>query len=128
MRPSGAVRGGAPRRCAAGARTLARVDTGRDAAALLADVARIGPFFAVGTGPAPAGDRWTALHALAAPPDAAAADPLRARITAVRAALDTDARVAASTAFQGLAAQVVSPLFAAVAVHGALPVPQGTHP
>jgi hypothetical protein len=100
------------------------VDTGRDVAALLADVARIGPFFAVGTGPAPAGDRWTALHALAAPPDAAAVDPLRDRLAAVGAALGTDARVAASTAFQGLAAQVVSPLFAAVAVHGALPVPE----
>jgi hypothetical protein len=121
-RRAAAVRSAEARR---GERTLARVDTGRDVAALLADVARIGPFFTVGTGPAPAGDRWTTLHALAAPPDAAAADPLRDRIRAVGAALGTDARVAASTAFQGLAAQVVSPLLAAVAVHGVLPAPAG---
>lgn len=104
-------------------------------AALLADIARIGPFFAVATGPAPSGGGWVALRALAAPPGAdplhvlappprsAQADPLHARIAAVRAALGTDERVAASTAFQGLAAQVISPLFAAVAVHGVVPVP-----
>jgi hypothetical protein len=101
------------------------VETGRDVAALLADVARIGPFFTVVTGPPPAGGGWVSLDAVAAPPGIAEADPLGDRIAAVRAALDTDARVAASTAFQGLAAQVVSPLFAAVAVHGVLPLPAG---
>jgi hypothetical protein len=104
-----------------------RVETGRDLPALLADVARIGPFFTVATGPAPAGGGWVTLRALATPMDAAEpgaeADPVRVRIAAVGAALGTDRRVAASTAFQGLAAQVVSPLFAAVAVHGVLPVP-----
>ena len=48
-------------------------------------------------------------------------DPLADRIAAVGAALGTDGRVAASIAFQGFAAQVVAPLFAAVAVHGVLP-------
>lgn len=93
----------------------------RDVPALLADVARIGPFFAVATGAAPPGGGWTALRALGAPAAAAEVDPLRDRITAVGDALGCDRRVAASTAFQGLAAQLVAPLFAAVVVHGALP-------
>ena len=96
------------------------MDTERDVPALLADIARIGPFFAVATGPAPAGGR---LGAPARPRDTVGyrgGRPAAARIAAVRAALGTDARVAASTAFQGLAAQVVAPLFAAVAVHGAV--------
>ncbi len=105
------------------------MDRGPDVEALLADVAGIGPFFTVATGPAPAGGAWVPVRALAAPPDPAdpadpAADPLRDRIAAVRAALGTDGRVAASTAFQGLAAQLVAPLFAAAAVHGVLPVPR----
>jgi hypothetical protein len=101
--------------------TLAGVDRGPDVAALLADIAGIGPFFAVATGPAPAGGGWVPVRALSADP--AVDDPLRARIGAVRSALGTDERVAASTAFQGLAAQLVAPLFAAAVVHRALPVP-----
>ena len=93
-----------------------------DVQALFADVAGIGPFFAVATGPAPPGAGWVPVAALAGPTDRVD-DPLRARIAAVRTALRTDERVAASTAFQGLAAQLVSPLFAAVAVHGVLPAP-----
>ncbi len=107
--------------------TLAGVDRGPDVAALLADVAGIGPFFAVATGPAPAGGGWVPVRTLSASPDPRAGaptpDPLRARIAAVRSALGADERVAASTAFQGLAAQLVAPLFAAAVVHGALPVP-----
>jgi hypothetical protein len=103
------------------------VDTERRVPALLADIAGIGPFFTVVTGPAPAGgEGWVSLRALATPSGPAEADPLRARIAAVRAALGTDDRVAASTAFQGLAAQVAAPLFAAAAVHGAVPVPAST--
>jgi hypothetical protein len=90
--------------------------------ALLADVGRIGPYFAVATGPAPAGGGWVPVTALAGPVDRPG-DPLRTRSTAVRAALGTDDRVAASIAFQGLAAQLVAPLFAAVALHRVLPVP-----
>jgi hypothetical protein len=48
-------------------------------------------------------------------------DPLVARIAAVGDALACDARTAASTTFQGLAAQLVAPLFAAVVVGGGLP-------
>ncbi len=92
--------------------------------ALLADVGRVGPYFAVATGPEPGGGGWVPVRALAGPVDRPG-DPLRARITAVRTALGTDDRVAASIAFQGLAAQLVAPLFAAVAVHRVLPVPPG---
>jgi hypothetical protein len=88
-----------------------------DVAALFADVARIGPFFAVATGPPPGGG-FASVAALAGPPPG----PLEARISGVAAALHTDRRVAASTAFQGLAAQLVAPLFAAAAA-GVLPVP-----
>lgn len=102
---------------------------GAEVAALFAAVAGIGPFFAVATGPEPAGGGWVPVRALSGRVDAAGgaggADPLDDRIEAVRAALRTDRRVAASIAFQGLAAQVVSPLFAAVALRGALPVPPG---
>jgi hypothetical protein len=87
-----------------------------DVRALLADVAGIGPFFAVGTGRVAPGEGWVPVKALADP-----GDPLADRISAVGAALGTDGRVAASIAFQGFAAQVVAPLFAAVAVHGVLP-------
>jgi hypothetical protein len=87
-----------------------------DVRALLADVAGIGPFFAVDTGRVAPGEGWVSVGALADP-----GDPLADRISAVGAALGTDGRVAASIAFQGFAAQVVAPLFAAVAVHGVLP-------
>ncbi len=88
--------------------------------ALLADVAGIGPFFAVDTGRVAPGEGWVPVKALADP-----GDPLADRISAVGAALGTDGRVAASIAFQGFAAQVVAPLFAAVAVHGVLPEASG---
>jgi hypothetical protein len=90
-----------------------------DVAALFADVAGIGPFFAVGTGPVPTGG-WVPMHALSGD-RGCADDPLGARIDAVRAALGTDDRVAASVAFQGLAAQLTAPLYAGVVVAGALP-------
>lgn len=98
-----------------------------DVAALFADLAGIGPFFAVGTGALP-GQRWVAVGALGDQ-----RGPLADRIQAVEASLFAEhtsvetagrsrtVRVAASIAFQGIAAQVVAPLFAAVAVHGALP-------
>ncbi|WP_212567176.1 MULTISPECIES: (2Fe-2S)-binding protein [unclassified Pseudonocardia] len=103
-------------------------------AAVLADVARIGPWFAVGLLPAGAAvpspgrsaragaggtgpRRWDELHA----PPGAGADPLSARIDQVAAALRTDRRVAASIAVQGMAARLVSMPFAAVALHGVLP-------
>jgi FhuF 2Fe-2S C-terminal domain len=93
----------------------------RDVAALLAAVAEVGPFFAVAHGAEPADGGWVPVRALGGEPGRH--DPLGDRIAAVRAALATDARVAASTVSLGLAAQLVAPLFAAVAVHGALPVP-----
>jgi len=86
-----------------------------DVAALLADLAAIGPFFAVGTGALP-GKGWVPVEALGDP-----RGPLAGRIEAVGAALQCSERVAGSIAFQGIAAQVVAPLLAAVAVHGVLP-------
>jgi FhuF 2Fe-2S C-terminal domain len=90
---------------------------------MFADVAPIGPFFSVATGTAPSGGGWVPLRALHG--DAA---PLRTRVAAVRAALGTDDRVAASTAFQGVAAQVVAPLFGAAALVGALPAAGAADP
>jgi FhuF 2Fe-2S C-terminal domain len=90
-----------------------------DVAALLAEVTGIGPFFAAGTGPVPDGG-WVPLQALSGDP-ARSGDPLGAHIAAVRAALGTDDRVAASVAFQGLTAQLTAPLYAGVVVAGALP-------
>ncbi|WP_222131366.1 (2Fe-2S)-binding protein [Pseudonocardia sp. C8] len=87
----------------------------------LADVARIGPWFAVGVlppGRPPAGwRRWDELYT----PPGAGADPLSARIAQVAASLGTGRRVAASIAVQGMAARLVSMPFAAVALHGVLP-------
>lgn len=85
--------------------------------AVLADVARIGPFFAIDTDPAEAVDpTWRPLRDLYTDPA-----PLRDRIAHVRRVLDSDERVAASIAFQGLAARIVSAPFAAVVLHGVLP-------
>ena len=97
---------------------------------LLADVAGIGPFFAVVTDVAAPGEGWVAVRVLGE-----VDGPLADRIAVVGAALGVGrrtaetggpsrtvpSRVAASIAFQGIAAQVVAPLFAAVAVHGVLP-------
>lgn len=78
-----------------------------DVRSLLADVAGLGPFFTLGTGP---GERtWV--------------DPevVTARIAHVGGALGCDERVAASLAFQGFAAQLVSAPYAAAVLHGAVP-------
>ncbi|MBW0135618.1 IucA/IucC family C-terminal-domain containing protein [Pseudonocardia abyssalis] len=88
-----------------------------DVRAVLADVGRLSPFFLVGTDPAAAAEPgWRPLRDLYTDPR-----PLRDRIAHVRRALDSDDRVAASITFQGLAALVLSPSLAAVAVHGVLP-------
>jgi FhuF 2Fe-2S C-terminal domain len=88
--------------------------------ALFAAVAAIGPFFAVATGAEPPGGGWVPVRSLGRSGDG---DPVAARMAAVRDALGTDARVAASTTFQGLAAQIVAPLFAAFVLGGGLPAP-----
>lgn len=85
-----------------------------DARAVLADVAGLGPFFAVGTGSAT--DGWRPMGELHVDPQ-----PLRERIEHVRRVLRCDERVATSIAFQGLVALVVSAPFAAVVLHGVLP-------
>jgi ferric iron reductase protein FhuF len=88
-----------------------------DVRAVLADVAGFGPFFTVATDPAEAVDpSWRPVHDLYTDPR-----HLRERIAHVRRVLDSDDRVAASIAFQGLAALVVSAPFAAVVLHGVLP-------
>jgi hypothetical protein len=122
------------------------VDAELPVAALFADVAEVGPFFAVATGATPPCDEgWLPVKALwsdqsppprcadhrrrgarrspagGEPTAAGATGPLPARIAAVRAALGADERVAASTAFQGLTAQLVAPLFGMTVVGGALP-------
>jgi hypothetical protein len=81
-----------------------------DVRALLADVAGLGPFFTLGTGPAAPGER------LLADPEA-----VRDRIAHVASALRCEDRVAASLAFQGFAAQVVSGPYAAAVLHGTAP-------
>ncbi|WP_219417674.1 (2Fe-2S)-binding protein [Pseudonocardia nigra] len=88
-----------------------------DVRAVLADVAGLGPFFAVATDPAEAVDpTWRPMTELYADPR-----PLRDRIAHVGRVLGSDRRVAASIAFQGLAAVVVSAPFAAAVLHGVLP-------
>jgi ferric iron reductase protein FhuF len=78
-----------------------------DVPSLLADVAGLGPFFTLGTG---AGER-----PLADP------EPARDRIAHVGGALRCDERVAASLAFQGFAAQLVSAPYAAAVLHREAP-------
>src|SRR5688500_6991225 len=87
-----------------------------DVRGVLRDVARVGPFFAVGTDPAAADPAWRPLLDLYSDPG-----PLRDRIAHVRRVLDSDARVAASITFQGLAARVLSAPFAAAVLHGVVP-------
>jgi hypothetical protein len=81
-----------------------------DVRSLLADVGGLGPFFTLGAGPAAPGER-----PLADP------EPVRDRIAHVSGALGCDDRVAASLAFQGFAAQLVSAPYAAAVLHGAVP-------
>ena len=94
-----------------GERPTARRDRGTlagvDVRSLLADVAGLGLFFAVGTG---RGER--ALDDV---------EPVRDRIAHVGAVLHCDERVAASLAFQGFAAQLVSAPYAAAVLHGRVP-------
>lgn len=91
-----------------------------DVRAVLIDIAAIGPFFVVDTAPAvdtaPLHAGRRALPDLHADPEV-----LGARIVHVRDMLGADDRVAASIAFQGLAARLLSPPLAAAAVHGVLP-------
>jgi hypothetical protein len=86
--------------------------------AALDDVADLGPFFAVSANPAEVvDDSWRPLRELYTDPD-----PLGGRIRQVAEVLGgTEPRVAASITYQGLAARLVSPLLAVVAVHGVLP-------
>lgn len=88
-----------------------------DARVVLAEVARLGPFFAVDTNPAEAVDpTWRPLPELASDPE-----PLRRQIAHVGRVLGADERVAASIAFQGLAARIVSAPFATAVRHGVVP-------
>jgi ferric iron reductase protein FhuF len=100
-----------------------------DVRAVLADVAGLGPFFTVRTPPAePADPAWRPLAELEVD-----GPVLRGRIAYVRRALGGDdavpERVAASIAFQGIAAVVVSPAFGAAALHGVVPAlgPRALH-
>lgn len=84
---------------------------------MLADIAGLGPFFTVSTDPAEEADpTWRPVRDLHTDPV-----PLHDRIAHVGRVLGSDQRVAASIAFQGLAALVVSAPFAAAVVHGLLP-------
>jgi hypothetical protein len=89
-----------------------------DVRAALDDVTGIGQFFAATANPAEVvDDSWRPLRELYTDPG-----PLAERIRQVGDALGTsDDRVAASIAYQGLAARVASPLVAVAAVHGVLP-------
>ncbi len=88
-----------------------------DVRGVLADVSGLGPFFTVGTGtPDGADPSWRPLHDLWTDPQ-----PLRDRIAHVRRVLGSDDRGAASIAFQGLAALVISAPLASVVLHGVLP-------
>ncbi len=87
----------------------------------LADVAALGPFFAMSDLrpglPGAAAPGWRSCRALYADPSV-----LEARIRVVAGALSTtDTRVAASIAFQGLAARLVSPVLGVAAVHRLVP-------
>jgi hypothetical protein len=84
------------------------------AASVLADVAGLGPYFTISSGPAAPGER--PLADLRSDPR-----PLRDRVAHVRRALGSDDRVAASLTFQGLAAQLVSAPYAAAVLHGVVP-------
>lgn len=96
-----------------------------DVSAVLDLVARFGPFFTVRTGRAQAADpTWRPWCDLWDEPA-----PLADRIGHVRRALGCDTRVAASIAFQGLAASAVSAPFAAAVAHGVVPLfgPESLH-
>ncbi|MFP5022183.1 (2Fe-2S)-binding protein [Pseudonocardia phyllosphaerae] len=88
--------------------------------AVLDDVAGAGPWFALAPLPAAPGPEWERWDALYGPPGHGT-DRLGARIDQVAVALDTDRRIAASIAVQGMAARLVSAPLATVALHGVLP-------
>jgi ferric iron reductase protein FhuF len=84
--------------------------------AALADVARVGPFFAMDTDPDVAG------HPLWRPFTELCGRALPDQIAAVRIRLGTDEpRVAASLLFQGVAGRLWSPVLAVAATHGVVP-------
>lgn len=82
---------------------------------MLADVARVGPFFTVATEPGhrpgfrPLAELWSTPA------------PLRERIGHVAGSLRSGRRVAASIVFQGIVASLVSAPLAAAATHGVVP-------
>jgi hypothetical protein len=82
----------------------------------LADVARVGPFFAMDTDPD------IAVHPLWRPFTELSGRALPDQIAAVRIRLGTDEpRVAASLLFQGIAGRLWSPVLAVAAEHGLVP-------
>src|SRR4051794_40458269 len=82
----------------------------------LADVARVGPYFAVDT------DRGVADHPLWRPLTELYGPALPDQIAAVRLRLGTsEPRVAASILFQGVAGRLWSPVLATAVVHGSVP-------
>ncbi|MBW0104878.1 (2Fe-2S)-binding protein [Pseudonocardia sp. KRD291] len=85
-----------------------------DVTAAMDDVARVGPFFELPV--VAAGNVAEPFARLHTDPG-----PLADRIARVRAGLGSDERVAASIAFQGLVARLVSAPLAAVVLHGVLP-------
>jgi len=89
-----------------------------DPASALRAVADLGPFFAASADPAEEVDpTWRPVRDLYTDPR-----PLAERIDRVAAALPTEEpRVAASIAYQGLAARLVSPLIAVASVVGVAP-------
>jgi hypothetical protein len=91
-------------------------DRGPGVDAALADVARVGPFFAMDTDPDVAG------HPLWRPFTELCGRALPDQIAAVRIRLGTDEpRVAASLLFQGIAGRLWSPVLAVAASHGVVP-------
>ncbi|HZE32091.1 MAG TPA: (2Fe-2S)-binding protein [Actinoallomurus sp.] len=91
-------------------------DRGPSVDAALADVARVGPFFAMDTDPDVAG------HPLWRPFTELCGRALPDQIAAVRIRLGTDEpRVAASLLFQGIAGRLWSPVLAVAASHGVVP-------
>lgn len=85
-------------------------------AAALADVARVGPYFAVDTG------REVAEHPLWRPFTSLLGPALADQVATARVRLGTgEPRVAASLLFQGIAGRLWSPVIAVAAVHGLVP-------
>ena len=91
-------------------------ERGQSVDAALAEVARVGPFFAMDTDPD------IAEHPLWRPFTSLCGRALPDQIAAVRIRLGTDEpRVAASLLFQGIAGRLWSPVLAVAALHGVVP-------